>query len=256
MVARSPSDPLVGPYRAEDIRPGEPYELSDGFKISCMGTGQRGSRSNGSGFMVLDSDPDAPPAGVDAGVSPVPTMLRAPDVAVGGLADEPGWATTAPPLAVEYADRGQDEPELQKKIVELLRSGTLFVWIVRLAGPRRVEVHEPGKPVRVVGPGGTLEAPGLLKNPVPIEALYDRDAAHEQTLKNLLQRRGYQSLEAVKDEGWLGAERSALRRILARRKLSVSPEIEARIDACTDRTTLERWIDAAVDAPSAAAAVD
>src|ERR1700679_1366642 len=158
MAARSPTDPIVGPYRAEDTRPGDPYELSDGYKIQCMGTGQRGSRSNGAGFMVLDTDPEAPPAGVDAGVSLVPKMLRAPDIAVGGLADEPGWATTAPPLAVEYADRGQDEPELQKKIVELLRCGTLFIWVVRLSGPRRVEVYEAGRATRIVGPGGTLEA--------------------------------------------------------------------------------------------------
>jgi hypothetical protein len=193
---------------------------------------------------------------VDAGVSPVPKMLRAPDVAVGGLEDEPGWATTAPPLAVEYADRGSDEPELQKKIVELLRCGTLFVWVVRLAGPRRVEVYEPGRPMRTVGPGEALEAPKILKNPVPIEALYDREAAHEQTLKNLLQRRGYEDLEAVREEGRLGAERAALRRVLSRRKLALTPPIEARIDACTDRATLERWLDAAVDAASAAEAVD
>ncbi len=268
MATRSPSEPLVGPYRAEDIRPGDPYELSDGFKIQCMGTGQRGSRANGSGFMVLDSDPEAPPAGVDAGVSPVPKMLRAPDVSVGGLENEPGWSTTAPPLAVEYADRGQDEAELQKKIVELLRCGTLFVWVVRLSGPRRVEVYEPGKPTQTVGPGAMLGAPKVLKNPVPIEALYDRDAAHEQTLKNLLQRRGYDDLEAVKkeghdqardegrDEGWLGAERAALRRVLARRKLTLTPALEARIDACADRATLDRWLDAAIDAASAAEALD
>jgi hypothetical protein len=252
--------PPIGPYWAEDIRPGDPYELSDGYKIACMGTGQRGSRSNGAGFMVLDSDPEAPPAGVDAGVSPVPSMLRAPNVSVGGLANEPGWSTTAPPLAVEYADRGQDEPELQKKIVELLRSGTLFVWVVRLAGPRRVEVYEPGRAMRVVGPGGALEAPKILKNAVPIEALYDRDAAHEQTLKNLLQRQGYADLDAVKnagrDEGRLDAERAALRRVLSRRKLALSPELEARIDACADPATLERWHDAAVDAASAADAID
>jgi hypothetical protein len=268
MAVRSPSEPLVGPYRAEDIRPGDPYELSDGYKVACMGTGQRGSRSSGAGFMVLDSDPEAPPAGVDAGVSPVPKMLRAPDISVGGLADEPGWAKTAPPLAVEYADRGQDEAELQKKIIELLVCGTVFVWVVRLSGPRRVEVYEAGRTMRIVGPGGTLEAPGILKNPVPIEALYDREAAHEQTLKNLLQRRGYQDLEAVKDEardegrdegrdqGWLGAERAALRRVLARRKLALTPALEARVDACTDRATLDRWLDAAVDAASAAEALD
>lgn len=201
MQARKPDAPPVGPFRADDIRPGEPYELSDGYKIECMGTGQRGARSNGSGFMVLDSDPAAPPAGVDAGVSPVPTMLRAPDVAVGGLSDEPGWAPEAPPLCVEYADRGQDEAQLQQKIVELLRCGTRFVWVVRLTGPRRVDVHEPGKAVRTVLPGDALQAPGILKNAVPVDALYDREAAHRQTLKNLLQREGYEDLEAVKREG-------------------------------------------------------
>jgi hypothetical protein len=151
--------------------------------------------------MVLDSDPAAPPAGVDAGVSPVPTMLRAPDVAVGGLENEPGWATTAPPLCVEYADRGGDEAELQKKIVELLRCGTRFVWVVRMTGPRRVEVYEPGNDVRTILPGDALHAPGILRNPVPVEALYDREAAHRQTLKNLLQREGYEDLGAVKAEG-------------------------------------------------------
>ncbi|MBK8252544.1 MAG: hypothetical protein IPK82_07740 [Polyangiaceae bacterium] len=193
--------PAVGPFRASDVRPGEQYEISDGYKIECMGTGQRGSRSNGAGFMALDTDPSAPPAGVDAGVSPVPTMLRAPDVAVGGLENEPGWATVAPPLCVEYADRGQDEAELQKKIVELLRCGTQFVWVVRLTGPRRVEIHEPGKAMRLATPGEVLDAPGILKNTVPVEALYDREAAHRHALKNLLQREGYEDLAAVKEEG-------------------------------------------------------
>ena len=42
-----------------------------------------------------------------------PGTLHAPDVAVGNVADEPGWVTgKAPPLAVEYADTGQDEAEL------------------------------------------------------------------------------------------------------------------------------------------------
>ena len=199
----------IGPYRAGDVQPGEPYEISDGYKIECMGTGQRGSRSNGSGFMVLDSDPSAPPAGVDAGVSPVPTMLRAPDVSVGGLEDA------------------------------------------------------PGKAVRTVVPGGTLDAPGILKNTVPIEALYDRDAAHRQTLRNLLQREGYESLEAVKaeghgegvDAGRLTEARSLLRRVLARRKLDLAPEQEARIAASGDLAALERWLDQAIDATSAAEAL-
>jgi hypothetical protein len=221
----------VGPYQASDIRPGEPYELSDGYKVECMGAGQRGARSNGSGFMVLDSDPDAPPAGVDAGVSPVPTMLRAPDVAVGGLANEPGWGATAPPLCVEYADRGQDEPELQKKIVELLRCGTRFVWVVRLAGLRRVEVHQPGKAMSTALSGDALEAPGILKNAVPVDALYDREAAHRHTLKNLLQREGYQDLDAVKAEGLRDGLHRTIEDLCEVLAIELTPERRAALDA-------------------------
>jgi flagellar biosynthesis/type III secretory pathway protein FliH len=64
-----------------------------------------------------------------------------------------------------------------------------------------VEVHSPGEPVRSVGPGEELTAPGVLRNPVPVEALYDRATAHEVTLRNLLQRRGYNGLEEVREEG-------------------------------------------------------
>jgi hypothetical protein len=52
--------------------------------------------------------------------------------------------------------------------------------------------------VQLYQPGQLLEAPGVLKNPVPVEALYDRAAAHAVTLRNLLQRQGYSDLEAVR----------------------------------------------------------
>jgi hypothetical protein len=41
----------------------------------------------------------------------------------------------------------------------------------------------------------------VLQNLVPVEALYDPEAAHEAALRNLLQRRGFASLEAVREEG-------------------------------------------------------
>ena len=43
--------------------------------------------------------------------------------------------------------------------------------MVRLPGPRRVEVYRPHEPMRVAHPGETLSAPELLRNPVPVEAL-------------------------------------------------------------------------------------
>jgi hypothetical protein len=47
-------------------------------------------------------------------------------------------------------------------------------------------------------------------------------------------------------------EQAALRRVLARRRLALTVDEEARIDGCQDAATLERWIEQAVDAASAA----
>lgn len=235
-IMAPPRDPVT----ADQIRPGDPYEVSDGWRIEVMPTGRRGGRGNLVGGAVVDSDPAVSSAGVDTGFSPRPDLLRAPDVSVGNVSDEPGWGSEAPSLAIEYADAGQDKADLQKKIVELLEAGTRWVWVVRLKGRRRVEVYEaavgasvaaremgdggadgevaqaareepcssePSGPrrmaraARVAWPGEVLTAPGVLRNPVPVEALYDRDAAHAVTLRNLLQRKGYESLEAVEQKG-------------------------------------------------------
>ncbi|WP_437969081.1 Uma2 family endonuclease [Sorangium sp. So ce260] len=263
------SAPPRSPVTADQLRPGDPYELSEGRLVECLPTGRRGGRSNLVGGEVLDTDPAVEAAGVDVGVSTRPEMLRAPDIVVGNIPDEPGWATEAPPLAVEYADTGQDEAELQSKIEELLAAGTRWVWVVRLQGTRRVEVHEaaPGalrrpepvpvapaahpqplapraaarirppqrQPARVAVAGETLEAPGVLRNAVPVEALYDRSAAHEATLRNLLQRKGYDGLDAVLDEGRRQGRsaglRAAVRDVCELLGIALSPEREAALEA-------------------------
>jgi hypothetical protein len=56
-------------------------------------------------------------------------------------------------------------------------------------------------------------------------------------------------------KGRRAEERGALRRVLALRKLAVSPEQEQQIDACTDLPTLRRWLDQAIFALSAAEAL-
>ena len=48
-------------------------------------------------------------------------------------------------------------------------------------------------------PGATLTAPGVLANPVPVEALYDQERAFDATLQNLVQRKGFASFEAALD---------------------------------------------------------
>src|SRR5690606_30838001 len=93
------------------------------------------------------------------------------------------------------------EPSLVQKIEDLLNGGTKWVWVVRLTEPRHVEVHTPGAPVARFWPGEALHAPGIPKNPVLVDALYERDAAGEAVLTNLLQRKGYENLDAVRAEG-------------------------------------------------------
>src|SRR5262249_31105521 len=51
-------------------------------------------------------------------------------------------------------------------------------------------------------------------------------------------------------EGRLTATRASLRRVLARRQLTPSQDDDARIEACTDLATLERWLDRAITAVS------
>lgn len=252
-----------GPFRADQIRSGDPYELSNGHAVLCLPTGRRGSTRNLIGGAALETDPEVVAAGVDLGVSTQPGMLRAPDVAVGAIEDAPGWSPQAPPLAVEYADGGQDEEELQAKITELLAAGTQHIWVVRLVGERRVEVHEPGKKMRLERADGVLHAPGILRNPVPVAVLYDREAAHDATLRNLLQRKGYSGLESVRsqgreegrEEGRTQALQTSILTIVRTRGLDVS-SIEARVLAEHDVAILERWLERAVTAAQPEAIIE
>lgn len=248
-----------GPFRADQIRSGDPYELSNGHAIQCMTTGGRGSRANLLGGSMLDSDPAVEEAGIDTGYSPSADTLRAPDVAVGNVPDTPGWVHGAPPLAVEYADTGQDEKELAIKISELLAAGTRIIWVVHLSGPRRVEVHESGQDLRIVRPGEELTAPGILQNPVPVNALYDREAAHAVTLRNLLQRQGYRDLDEIRgegrNEGRQEGQQQALREsvlaVLQARGLPVDDAARSALEAIDDPVALRRHLTRAATASTA-----
>lgn len=250
LVSSSKQRNAAGPFYAYQVRAGDRYELSKGHAVYCAPTGGDGARGTGAGFEVLDTDPAVDSSGIDAGYSPGPKTLRAPDIAVGNVPDRPGWIEGVPPLAVEYASVGQDEPELQEKIRELLTAGTRLVWVVRLNGPRRVEVYERDVPMRTLGPGDQLEAPGILRNVVPVEAMYDRTLAHELTLRNLLQRRGYETLDAVREEGHRAGHRAghgqgraqAVVDVLRARGLAIESSAEARVLAERDPAVLDRWI--------------
>jgi hypothetical protein len=53
------------------------------------------------------------------------------------------------------------------------------------------------------------------------------------------------------ERGRLEEERATLRRVLALRKLGLKADGEARINACMDLATLQRWLDQAVLAATA-----
>jgi len=88
-----------------------------------------------------------------------------------------------------------------------------------------VEVYEPGQPRRLLHPGEQLRAPGVLRNPVPVEALYDPAAAQGVALRNLLQRQGYADLDAVRAE----TELSLVLRQLERRLHGLSAQEQQAI---------------------------
>jgi hypothetical protein len=61
--------------------------------------------------------------------------------------------------------------------------------------------------------------------------------------------------ERLKQEGQLTQARDALRRVLVRRRFVLTPGDDARIEACAELGTLERWLDQAVTAASAGEAL-
>lgn len=241
----------TGPFRVAHLRPGDPYELSDGHAIVAEPAGPRHGRQNLLGAAVVATDPAVAAAGVDVGFALDERTMRAPDVAVGDLPDQSGYVVGAPSLALEYVEAGADEADLARKVAELIAAGTRVVWVVRLGGERRVEVHGPRHPVRVKRAGESLEAPGILRNPVPVDALYDDAAAREVVLRNLLQRHGHASLDEVRREGRAQGRAAALLRVLELRGLALRGEQRRTIDSCRNPETLDLWLARALTATEA-----
>lgn len=158
-------------------------------------------------------------------------------------------------MQLGYAGRYQRENELQEKISDLLAGGTAVLWVVRLTGDRHVEIHQPGQPMRIARPGEDLVAPGILAAPIRVEALWDREAAHDHTLRNLLRRRGFADLDAVmasgEARGEARAKADAILLILRTRGLSVSEAQRARLRSQTDLARLDAWMAGAVTTAAA-----
>ena len=259
-------------WTADMIRDGDPYELSDGQRIVCLPASSRHMGGAGRGVKVISTDAGARRIGTvgpEGGVSTGPHMLRAPDVLLSAEAETGGWITTAPPLALEIADRGQDEVELHKKIQELLIAGTKYYWVVRNIGPRRVEVYTtPGEGPLVVLSGGEVDAVGVLDAPIPVDAFYDEEVADRIALRNMLAPYGYQSVEELKAavhaeakaegkaEGRAEGVARAIIAVLQARDLEVSEEVSARLLAERDLNLLNVLLRRALFVQAAAQVLD
>ena len=84
------------------------------------------------------------------------------------------------------------------------------------------------------------------------------EARRQHILKVLLDqdpKMPQQLIDKGLSEGRLTEARAALRRVLARRQLTLTKHDDARIEACADLAILERWLDLAVTAVSVADAL-
>jgi hypothetical protein len=79
--------------------------------------------------------------------------------------------------------------------------------------------------------------------------------ARRQHILEVLLEASPQTQQQLRLEGRLTEARAALRRVLARRQLIVIADDSARIEACTELSTLERWLDQAVTAASVSEAL-
>jgi len=94
-------------------------------------------------------------------------------------------------------------------------------------------------------PGGP---PSVLRKFGPVDD--PEIEGRRQRILDFLLETSPQKKQPLQQEGWLAATRASLRRVLANRQLTPSQDDDARIDACTDLATLERWIDRASNATS------
>jgi hypothetical protein len=132
----------------------------------------------------------------------------------------------------------------------LARSGQALDEFCRWVAPRRPP--EWVLPMLEYLPMSMLTQEDLLWRFGPVEDPVI-EARRQRILDFLLEtspQKKQQLQQEGQQEGRLTATRASLRRVLAGRQLTPSKDDDARIDACTDLATLERWLDRAINATS------
>jgi hypothetical protein len=107
----------------------------------------------------------------------------------------------------------------------------------------------------VLHPGDVIEDPALLL-PIPVEALTDAVASEDAVARALLAKKNRVLQEHAareRHEVRLAAARKYLYDIVEHRKIALDAAQQARIDACDDLETLERWLVRAIEVQDASA---
>jgi hypothetical protein len=111
---------------------------------------------------------------------------------------------------------------------------------------------------RTLAPGEVIADPAL-HSPIPVEALIDGLASDDAAVRALLAKKN-RVLNRVFEEREAKARRADARkyllRILERRGIALDTAQRARIDACDDLETLERWLLGATEVHDAAELLD
>ena len=125
---------------------------------------------------------------------------------------------------------------------------------MRLIGPRRVEVWLQDGSTALYLPGQHISAPGILRRPVPVAALFDPEMAREAAWLNMLARHGYSDLDEVRQEGHaIGRQegrqegqvetlRATLLAVVEARGLALSTEARETVLGCTAPERLSEWV--------------
>ena len=106
----------------------------------------------------------------------------------------------------------------------------------------------------VLAPSDVIADPALLL-PIPIEAFIDDAASNEAAFRALLAKNNpvlWEHLASVRNAGGLATARKYIFQLLDHRKIALDAAQRARIEACDDLVTLNRWLLRATEVRDAA----
>lgn len=156
-------------------------------------------------------------------------------------------------LAFEVVDK-QSLSVPTEKARQLIQSGVRRVFCIMVRHKKMLEWSRETDGWKPLPPTAIIEDPCLV-TPMPVAAVLDATASDDAVARALLQK-GVPALEEALAERELqvklDSKRETLRTVLRARGLAVPASVAETIDACKDVRALDRWIERAVTAASAA----